>query len=122
MKNITIDGVEYTPILKNKEIPQIIVPEQLLKFEVYSEDLDCMNWYNAIKACSNLGNDWRLPTNIELLLMFYNKNKICGFADYFYWSSTEYDSFDAWYLYFFDGGQDYFNKYSTAYVRAVRSI
>jgi hypothetical protein len=90
---------------------------------------DCpgpMNWQDAKKACSDLGNGWRLPTKDELNLIFKNKDKIGGFALSAYWSSTEYDSGRAWEHHFNlpgpEGpGYQYTNgKEGSGYVRAVR--
>jgi len=49
-----------------------------------------MNWYDAKKACSNLGNGWRLPTDDELWNMYLNREKIGNYQNNYYWSSTEY--------------------------------
>ena len=83
--------------------------------EVMTEDLGKMNWYEAVKACAALGDGWRLPTQDELNILYENKDKIGGFADNFYWSSTENDSDFAWAAYFSF-------KYTTSYVRAVRAF
>ena len=91
--------------------------------EVMTEDLGLMNWDDAMKACADLGNGWRLPTKDELNMMYENKDKIGGFADNFYWSSTEYGNGDAWGQFFSIGNQFNVNgKYNTDYVRAVRAF
>ncbi len=48
--------------------------------EVMTEDLGEMNWDDAMKACADLGDGWRLPTKDELNLLYENKEKIGGFA------------------------------------------
>ena len=54
--------------------------------------------------------------------MFYeNKEEIGGFANFFYWSSTEFDNFSAWFQFFFNGSQGTNGKGGTLYVRAVRA-
>jgi hypothetical protein len=79
---------------------------------------------------SDGGNtDWYLPSNWELN-MCYNSaaivNKVLGSASFignaYYWSSTEYDSSNAWFFGFFFGTADNssFKSY-TVYVRAVRT-
>jgi hypothetical protein len=81
-----------------------------------------MNWEDAKKACEALGKGWRLPTIDELNIMYQNKSKISDFENIWYWSSTEYNSSFAWLQEFSTGGQNYYEKSSTNYVRAVRSI
>ena len=86
-----------------------------------SNNLGRMTWYEAISACKNLGTGWRLPTKDELNMLYENKEEIGGFANNFYWSSTENDNYDAWRQYFGDGNQYNFNKLDTLSVRAVRA-
>jgi len=81
-----------------------------------------MNWDDAKKACENLGRGWRLPTKDELNILCQNKSKIGGFADGFYWSSTEGDLNFAWVQVFFDGDQGSNGKDGAGYVRAVRAF
>ena len=81
-----------------------------------------MNWEDAKKACEALGKGWRLPTIDELNIMYQNKSKISDFENSWYWSSSEYNSSFAWLQEFSTGGQNYYEKSSTNYVRAVRSI
>ena len=74
--------------------------------------------------------DWYLPSKYELNLMYTNIGQgapstytnIGGFADSFYWSSTESGYGSAWYQYFSDGGQNFVNKVTAIYVRAVRAF
>ena len=65
--------------------------------EVMTEDLEgSMKWDEALRVCADLGDGWRLPTKEELKMLYENRDKIGGFADYGYWSSTESGSSDAW--------------------------
>ena len=65
--------------------------------EVMTENLEgSKDWFEAVKACADLGDGWRLPTKEELKMLYENRDKIGGFADYGYWSSTESGSSDAW--------------------------
>jgi hypothetical protein len=75
--------------------------------------------------------DWFLPSKDELNLMYTNKATInttasanggSDFADYYYWSSTEYDNDSAWGQNFVNGGQGGLNKNHASYVRAVRAF
>jgi len=90
--------------------------------EVMTEDLGKMRWDDAMKACADLGDGWRLPTKDELNLLYENMEKFSGFAYSYYWSSTEYDSNYAWLQYFICGNQNYNDKNYAYYVRAVRAI
>ena len=92
---------------------------------VLTEDLGEMDWDEAMKACADLGDGWRLPTKDELnfLFLYENKDKIGGFANGYYWSSTEDGSTSAWGQGFDYGSQDgYFGKFATNYGRAVRAF
>ena len=86
-----------------------------------SDDLGMMNWHEAKIACKTLRKGWRLPTKDELSMLYENKEEIGGFANYFYWSSTELDNLSAWLQYFNYGIQNVGNKNLTYYVRAVRA-
>jgi hypothetical protein len=58
---------------------------------------EVMNWDDAKKSCRALGNGWRLPTKTELNILYKNREKIGGFRDDIYWSSTEYDNSNLWF-------------------------
>jgi hypothetical protein len=45
--------------------------------------------WDAIRACSNLGDDWRMPTIQELNSLYDNRAKIGGFTQDRYWSKSE---------------------------------
>jgi len=124
METITIDGVEYnlTPIKKTKKKQKPIILKQTLEFEVYPQDLGEYTWENAKIVCEELGDGWRLPTKEELHLMWLNRDNIGGFAAAYYWGSSEYSNYKAWVQYFYNGYQNYFGKYNTYYVRAVRDL
>jgi len=80
----------------------------------------------AAKLCDDLTegsySDWYLPSKDELDKLCINKVAIGGFADPFYWSSSELTAGSAWLQIFYDGFQDYYYKYSTGRVRAVRAF
>ena len=69
-------------------------------------------------------NDWFLPSKDELYLLYLQKNVVGGFANNYYWSSSEYVSNNAWSQYFDYGNQPNFNygKNFTFPVRAVRAF
>ena len=92
--------------------------------EIMTEDLGQMDWREATKACADLGDGWRLPTRDELNILFENKDKIGGFANNLYWSSTESDNDDvAWRQDFTTGNQFSANKNHLGDgVRSVRAF
>ena len=98
----------------------LIYNHPAISFEVYPTDLGKMKWEDAKKACTDLGDGWRLPTRLELLLMYNNQDELGGFADNGYWSSTETSYDFAWLQYFNFGFQYNFSKGINYYVRAVR--
>lgn len=106
------------------ELPSI----KIGNLEVMTEDLGEMNWEEAVKACDDLGDGWRLPTKDELNLLYLNQEKIgpisysSGLAKSYYWSSTLSSNQPGWIQNFNDGFQVTDSKYATYYVRAVRSI
>jgi hypothetical protein len=68
-------------------------------------------------------SDWYLPSKDELNKLYLNKVAIGGFANDYYWSSTDNDNnFFAWGQVFTDGIQGYASKDSPVCVRAVRSF
>jgi hypothetical protein len=81
----------------------------------------------AIIACSNLGNGWRLPNKDELNVLYQNRYKIGGFKDFhFYWSSTADPDVRITNQYFYQSFKSgdikkYFQDYKYL-VRAVRTL
>jgi len=84
----------------------------------------------AAKLCDTLTlggyTDWYLPAKDELNLMYVNLHTqyLGGFANLYYWSSSEYDAIYAWLQHFNSGGQTYFGKanYDIYHVRAARAF
>ncbi|MGD2035624.1 MAG: DUF1566 domain-containing protein, partial [Bacteroidales bacterium] len=75
--------------------------------------------------------DWYLPSRKELGLMHQNKaiieatataNGGSGFANTYYWSSTEHDHFYAWLHNLTNGYQNGYSKGALYRVRAIRSF
>lgn len=73
----------------------------------------------------------RCPTIDELTGIFLNKDKINAalkaanlpeLKESCYWSSTEYNLFNAWVLRMSDGGRGWGTKYSNYYVRPVLAL
>jgi len=83
-------------------------------------------WYDAKAACRNFVsggyNDWFLPNAWQLNQLYQKRDVVGGFSDHFYWSSSQDDGEDAWYLYFFSGDQNHEVKLASGWVRPVRAF
>ena len=66
--------------------------------------------------------DWYLPSRDELNLLYAQKSVVGGFANNYYWSSSEDNSYYAWLQYFTSGGQDCYGKGNALPVWAVRAF
>ena len=66
--------------------------------------------------------DGFLPNREELNLLSNQQNVVDGFAVDFYWSSSEFDNFSAWFQTFNSGDQNIIVKNVTLRVRAVRAF
>lgn len=81
----------------------------------------------ATKLCYDLVlngySDWYLPSRNEMSKMILNKNAIGGFSSANYWSSSEFDSLNAYYSNFTSNNSNLVGaKNTVANVRAVRSF
>jgi hypothetical protein len=84
----------------------------------------------AAKVCADYSltaggityGDWYLPSKYELNLLYLQKSVVGGFADTYYWSSTEVSKFYAWRQDFSSGNQLDYDKDYTFYVRAIRAF
>jgi uncharacterized protein (TIGR02145 family) len=80
----------------------------------------------AARLCGDLVlngyDDWYLPGKDELNKLYINRAAIGGFANNYYWSSSEVNSNNAWVQNFYDGNQYNSNKNNTYYVRTVRAF
>jgi hypothetical protein len=87
----------------------------------------------AARLCGDLVlggySDWFLPSRDELFQMYLNKFAIGGFANDYYWSSSEhdddgdlgqYDGIYAWWVRFNTGEKSWGDKNAPDYVRAAR--
>ncbi len=95
---------------------------KLLNIEIAQHDLpEKMSWFDAIEFCNNLGDGWRLPTNEELTMLYYNCDEIGEFKLSDYWSSTEFNTNRAYYVGFRAGDFGRTEKDSKMKVRIVRN-
>jgi hypothetical protein len=91
--------------------------------EVAEKDFpEAMSWEDAKKECENLGTGWRLPSIEELTLLYKNKSKIGNFKNNSYWDIDEYENNLIKIMNFDNGFYLLSEKYSSHYVRAVRTI
>ncbi len=78
----------------------------------------------AAQQCADLVafgyDDWYLPAKDELNALYLEKDALGGFSNAYYWSSTEYNTTDAWGQDFTNGSQVSYAKYPTSRVRCVR--
>jgi hypothetical protein len=89
-------------------------------------EAECTTAGTAADICANLSlddyTDWFLPSKDELDKLYLNKDKIGGFADLFYWSSSETNATNVWVQRFNDGVQGNSGKAPSRRVRAVRAF
>lgn len=96
----------------------------------YNRDNRGSGTFPAFELCENNTyhgkSDWYLPARAELNLLWLNQaaidaNAAGNFTSSYYWSSTEYDTADAWF-HNFGAGSQYYNlgKSTGADVRCVR--
>ena len=84
----------------------------------------------AAKVCADFSvtdggvtyGDWYLPSKDELNLLYLQKSVVGGFANDYYWSSTEFSSISAWAQNFLNGVQYNLNKSYPYSVRAIRAF
>ena len=91
------------------------------KWILGDESTEPMNWEDANNWCKSIGQD--LPPREVLLMAFLNPEIRSKFANAYYWSSSEFDSYSAWDQDFNIGDQNVnFSKSAKLSVRAVRAI
>ena len=97
--------------------------------------LDPMTYDEAVRACSKLGDGWRLPTKEEMEEIYENKNMLGGFIspiyvsdnaefsidnNVYYWSSSSYGSDYVWVIGFTHKFVAVTLKTEYLYARAVK--
>ena len=96
---------------------------EVMTEDLTTENLGNMTWDEANIACAKVGDKWRLPTKDELNILYENMDKIGGFADEEYWSSTEGDFYNRACTQIFNSGyQSSLDMNFLCSVRAVRSF
>ena len=124
-----VEFLDEQSVRQRLEEKKDLISVKIGNLEVMNKDLGAMTWDDAMKACADLGDGWRLPTKEELNILYENKDEIGGFTDYDYWSSTEHGNGAAWHgnggawgQVFEYGGQYTSGKNFNGYVRAVRAF
>jgi len=81
----------------------------------------CPGFYDEKLNPGGDKTDWFVPSRDELneLWRILDQGKI---SDNYYWSSSEAGASYAWLQFFDGGGQDYYGKDATSYVRPVRAF
>lgn len=83
------------------------------------------NWDNAIAHCNNLvyagHSNWFLPNRDQLEAMYSQKAFFADVQASWYWSSTPYDGYRAWYVRMSNGNVDYRYKSNNFWVWPSRS-
>lgn len=64
-------------------------------FVVSSKEKDSVSYEEALKYCTSLDQEYRLPNVDELASMFFNQ-ELMNIYDRFFWSSTVFDSRTTW--------------------------
>ncbi|MCX6265787.1 MAG: DUF1566 domain-containing protein [Bacteroidetes bacterium] len=92
----------------------------------------CADYVNPGSYGTGIYSDWYLPAIDQLSLIYHvkyilNKNMegipdVYGLANSYYWSSTEYNNYMAWYYYVDSGHATYYDKNLSGRVRAVRAF
>lgn len=121
------DGIAYGETVSFRpEHPDYVILEDA-GIMVQRYDLGNVDWDSAKLMCENstVGgyNDWRLPTNEELSVLYTNREYIGNFELDDYWSSI-YDVYEAYHYYidFSTGGLHRKRAFDDSRVRAVRSL
>jgi hypothetical protein len=84
----------------------------------------CNEYYvtETVGLVTTTYGDWYLPSKYELNLLYLKKSEVGGFANWYYWSSTEIDSGWSSLQYFANGVNYRVNKNLTYAVRAIRAF
>lgn len=99
------------------------------KLEIATQDTPgTMSWSTAFNECKWLSGNWRLPTLRELMLIYIFKPALESFAGFgvfsetTYWSATEINHLEAWYVSFANGITYPHLKTNSYHARCVREV
>lgn len=107
-----------------------------IKFQVMraNHTVGTTDWATAYNQCKSYNGEggaagqWRLPTQRELMMIWILHPQLIGkggftaFVASYYWSATEGNATNAWYVSFGSGYVNIYNKTVTYRVRCVRDL
>ena len=119
------NSAEFNPEKKLKGIA--IVEDDNHAFLVLPKDIKKVDWWDSKRKCEE---QFAQMPNLRQLDAIYKNKEVLNKAfieaggealddEAFYWSSTEYNSLNAWKLYLYNGNRSNGTKYGTYYVRPV---
>lgn len=84
------------------------------------------NWADAKRICNDFVcegySDWFLPSREELNKLYFQQSVVGGFAENYYWSSSEQSADLAWNQNFFVSDQYKYYKKNVSQVRPIRAF
>lgn len=105
----------------------VVVEDDCHAFFVLPKDIKEVDWWDGKRKCEE---QFAQMPNLRQLEAIYKNKEVLNEAfiaaggealddEAFYWSSTEYNRYNAWGLYMNSGTRDYDDKYNYYYVRPV---
>lgn len=123
------DGSESDEFDREKKLKGIaVVEDDYHAFLVLPNDVKNVDWWDGKRKCEE---QFAQMPNLRQLEVIYKNKEVLNKAfiaaggealddEAYYWSSTEYNSGNAWWLIMISGYRDYSNKnYGNYYVRPV---
>jgi ATP-dependent Clp protease ATP-binding subunit ClpA len=117
------DGTIFAGVSPDTGKPMYVAPADAPLRMTFAE---AKKYAAELDACGH--KDWRLPTKAELGVLFNNRAAIGGFDASgavpagWYWSASQYDTWNAWVQRFSDGYHGYNLKSHDSSLRCVRSV
>jgi hypothetical protein len=111
-------------VYERNEHGLVAAPSDLSSSSSSSMEFELANGY-CDALILNGYDDWRLPTDNELNMLYQNQVEIGGFVNNYYWSSTEWPGKGSFYVLirgFRNGIHDSQSKFGKCAVRCVRTF
>ena len=120
-----VEGEPAVPLknkMKNFRDSIIGTPARIGNLEVAHNDFPgSWSLTVATRACTKLGDGWRLPTKAEMDQIFAARRDIGGFGTEYYWYNDDKVKDSYGFLDFKDGETGYVDEKGTGRIRAVRN-